>query len=194
MPTTRTAPPGTPPSRRRRRRRARLGALLGAGLASLAPPVPASAHEVGDHGNAHVGSGSCLEARNHFEESHHRTNGFGSHFSAKSESTAAVTVFGATLCPGIALGLPRGHLYARYELLLYRSGQWWRCLDVAATSTASGQWSLTVGTDSGNKAPCIAADDRGGYWFVNRTHHYYVRDGAWRGSWLQSQPHILHNP
>jgi hypothetical protein len=180
------------------RRGARAGLALGAATATLVtPPVglePASAHETGDHGNLHIGGGTCLEARNHFEEGHHRTTGYGGHILAKSESSHAVSVAGVDLCPGIAYGLPRGHLYARYELLLYRDGQWWQCLNVAEYSTGSGQWSLTVQTDSGEKAPCIDPNDRRGYWYANQSSHYYLRNGSWLGSWLVSGSHILHNP
>lgn len=179
----------------RLRRGARAGLALGAGLAALAPPwgPTAEAHQVGDHGNMHIGGGSCLEGRNHTEESHHRTTGFGAHLFAKSESTASIPWFGTDLCPGIARGLPRGHLYSRYQLLVYKDGAWWQCLNVAALSGQSGQWSLTVSTDTGDKAPCVHPSDRRGHWYVNRTSHYYHKDGAWRGSWLQSDLHVFHN-
>lgn len=174
-------------------RGARAGLALGASVAVLAPPMPSAADEVGDHGNMHIGGGSCLEGRNHTEEGHHRTTGFGAHIYAKSESGHAASIGGVDLCPGIAMGLPTGHLYARYELLISINGQWYQCLNVAEYSTQSGQWSKTVQTDTGDKAPCVDAGDRRGYWYINRTSHYYLRNGNWLGSWLQSQPHIFHN-
>jgi len=196
VPTRTARDPSAPRSRRRSRslrRVARAGLALGVGLAAVGRPGPSLAHEVGDHGNLHIGGGTCLEARNHFEESHHRTTGYGAHLYAKSESTAALSIFGRDLCPGIALGFPRGHLYARDQFLLWRDNQWWQCLNVAEFSTHSGQWSLTVGTDTGDKAPCVSPSDRRGYWFLNLTSHYYLKGGTWEGSWLQSAPHVVHN-
>jgi hypothetical protein len=178
---------------RLRWRGVRAGLALGAGLAARAPPPGAAAHQVGDHGNMHLGGGSCLEGRNHVEESHRRTTGFGTHLTAKSESTATIPWFGTDLCAGIARGLPRGHLYSRYQLLIHRDNQWWQCLNVAALSSSSGQWSLQVGTDTGDKAPCVPGSDRRGHWYVNRTSHSYVKNGVWQGSWLQSGLHVFHN-
>jgi hypothetical protein len=176
------------------RRGAKASVALGAALGTLAQPWGAAdAHQVGDHGNMHLGGGTCLEGRNHTEESHHRSTGFGAHLSSKSESTATVPFFGIELCAGIASGLPRGHLYARYQLLIHRNGNWYQCLNVAGLSTQSGQWSKTVQTDTGDKAPCVPAADRRGYWYVNRTSHSYLKNGAWTGSWLQSDLHVFHN-
>ncbi|GIU84192.1 MAG: hypothetical protein KatS3mg008_0967 [Acidimicrobiales bacterium] len=178
--------------RRRRTRRPISLAAWGAGISLLVRSVPAEAHEVGDHANIYADTTSCLEARNHLEESH-LGGGTGPHFFGKSESTAGTKVWDLIICPGIALGQPRGHLYTRIELFVYRENRWRKCLDVARQSTESGQWSLTVGVDAGKKAPCVPQSDKRRHLYYLRTHHYYVRNGEWKGGWLLSGTHRFRN-